>query len=55
MGRVGRNNDPCKRLKVIEIDLVSENQKIAYHAHLMEYYRNNAAKTFRVAKSKGNK
>ena len=52
LGRVGRNNDPCKRVIIKGINLVDEDKKIAYHAHLMEYYRSYAAKTFRVSKKK---
>ena len=55
LGRVGRNNDPCKRLILNEVKLVNEEARINYNAHLMEYFTNFAAKKFNVDKKKAAK
>ena len=37
------------------MNLVDEDKKVAYHAHLMAFYKKHAEKSFRVPKKKGTK
>ena len=55
MGRVGRNNDPCKRYIVEGVTLVDDEERIKYKVHLMKYFNEFAAKKFKVDKKKGAK
>jgi len=55
LGRVGRNSDPCQRVKLTGVPLVDPKKEFEYRTKLYKYYSENVARRFIVKDNNKNR